>query len=421
MNFYDWIYKTAIFPLFKGGLSIGALYSKKIQATKTLRHHSIREHHTFKQRPILIHAASGEYEYAKPLIRALKKEFPLDPILCTYFSPSYKEIISKDENIDLSVPLPWDEPQAINLFLKTYRPQSILISRTDIWPHFLKMAGKQSIPRILFSATGYNVPKIFHPLLRWRYSLVDKIFCVSLKDKKIFNNQGIYHVEVMGDTRIDQTLYRKAHPKTLEERHRPKECSLICGSTWPEDESYILKTSQDLMKKNQLKLIIVPHDISPIRIANLEKTLSDLSLTHMKYSSTTEDFSTAQKNILIVDQFGILPELYSWSHIAFVGGSFKRQVHSVMEPLTQGCFVLTGSRIKKNREALDFSQKHVGGSQLLAVQPLRTDQEITQALKSRMSLKNIAELKAEIQKEIQARVGASAKIGQALKPWLKTL
>ncbi len=419
MNFslYDWIYKTTIFPLFKVGLSIGALYSKKMQATKVLRNHSIREQHTFKHRPILIHAASGEYEYAKPLIRALKKEFPFIPILCTYFSPSYKDTISKDDNIDLSAPLPWDEPQTINLFFKTHRPQLILISRTDIWPLFLKIAAQQNIPRILFSATGYPLPKIFHSLPRWRYSFFDKVFCVSLQDKKLLNKQGVYHVEVMGDTRVDQTLYRKSHPEKLEERHCPKESSLICGSTWPEDEQQILRGSRDLIKENQLKLIIVPHDIS--RITNLEKTLSALSLTHMKYSSTTEDFSTAQKNVLIVDQFGILPELYSWSHMAFVGGSFKRQVHSVMEPLTQGCFVLTGHRIKKNREALDFSQKHVGG--LLAVQPLRTAQDITQALKSRMHLKNIAELKMEIQKEVQTRAGASAKIGQALKPWLKTL
>ena len=106
----------------------------------------------------------------------------------------------------------------------------------------------------------------------------------------------------------------------------------------------------------------------------------------MKYSSKTENFSIAQKDVLIVDQFGILSELYSWSHIAFVGGSFKRQVHSVMEPLTQGCFVLTGPRIKKNREALDFSQKYVGNSQLFAVQSLRTYHEINQALKLRINI-----------------------------------
>ncbi len=411
-SLYDWIYKNILFPLFKIGLTIRAISCKKAKATIALRTHSIKKKHILK--PILIHAASGEYEYAKPLIRELKKEFPHIPILCTYFSPSYKSTISKDENIDLSVPLPWDQTKAIDYFLESYQPRLILIAKTDIWPIFLKAAKQKGLPRILFSATAYKASKIFYPLLRWRYSLVNKIFCVSIKDKQLLNNKDIYHVEVMGDTRVDQALYRKSHPQKLEERHRPKESHLICGSTWPEDEYYILKASQSLMKENRLKLIITPHDISLSRITNLEKTLDALSLTHMKYSSKTENFSTAQKNILIVDQFGILPELYSWSHIAFVGGSFKRQVHSVMEPLSQGCFVLTGPRIQKNREALDFSQKYA--RQLPIVQPLQTPQEITQALILRMNIHQST--KYEIEERIQKRAGSSIKICKALKPFI---
>lgn len=43
-----------------------------------------------KNRPIWLHAASGEIEYARSVIREIKRKYPDVPVLITYSSPSAK-------------------------------------------------------------------------------------------------------------------------------------------------------------------------------------------------------------------------------------------------------------------------------------------------------------------------------------------
>ncbi|RYZ63217.1 MAG: hypothetical protein EOP05_24015, partial [Proteobacteria bacterium] len=57
---------------------------------------------------IWIHCASGEFEYAKPVITLLKKENPAAFVLVTYFSTSYVKQIAGFEGVDAYCPLPWD-------------------------------------------------------------------------------------------------------------------------------------------------------------------------------------------------------------------------------------------------------------------------------------------------------------------------
>ncbi|MBY0383898.1 hypothetical protein K2X05_01965, partial [bacterium] len=53
---------------------------------------------------------------------------------------------------------------------------------------------------------------------------------------------------------------------------------------------------------------------------------------------------------------GFLAELYKQSDFSFIGGSFRKQVHSVMESLACGCLTFVGPFYHNNREAIDFSQ-----------------------------------------------------------------
>ncbi|MNL50842.1 3-deoxy-D-manno-octulosonic-acid transferase [compost metagenome] len=59
-------------------------------------------------RPFWIHAASGEIEYARPVIRELKRLYPDVPVIVTYSSPSAKKILESIHDIDAWAALPWD-------------------------------------------------------------------------------------------------------------------------------------------------------------------------------------------------------------------------------------------------------------------------------------------------------------------------
>ena len=59
-------------------------------------------------------------------------------------------------------------------------------------------------------------------------------------------------------------------------------------------------------------------------------------------------------DFLLVDEIGYLADLYRYADIAFVGGSFKEKVHSVMEPLCCGLPVLVGPFYQNNPEAAKY-------------------------------------------------------------------
>ena len=55
--------------------------------------------------------------------------------------------------------------------------------------------------------------------------------------------------------------------------------------------------------------------------------------------------------VLIIDQIGILANLYNYSDIAFVGGGFSGKLHNILEAASKGNFLLFGPNIKNYPEA----------------------------------------------------------------------
>lgn len=195
-----------------------------------------------KARPIWIHASSGEFEYAKSVLRELKKRLPNSRILVTYFSPTYQKNIFNTPEVDWDEPLPLDTTSACLQFLRRYRPKAMLISRTDLWPEMLYQCRKAKVPVFLFSATfsGKKSRSLLNRnLARLLLPLVDEIYCVSEDDRsEILHLMPKAKVFSAGDTRYDQVLHRLSQRKPLNDHLRPQypTKTLVAGSTWPEDE-----------------------------------------------------------------------------------------------------------------------------------------------------------------------------------------
>lgn len=335
-------------------------------------------------RPFWIHASSGEIEYAKSVIRGLKEHFPQVPIMVTYFSPSAKKLIQKFEGVDLALPLPWDTRFETAKFLRFYKPRALLIARTDVWPEMAYQTRQQKIPSLLFAATlaeKSSRNNIFSaPLTRFAFHCLDEIFCVSEADYDNFENLGVKTpLKVAGDTRFDQVIYRLKNPNPLPPALHPKTSAptLAIGSSWPQDEEVIFPTLKAWCAKGR-KVILASHEVKPERIENIARQLQSLKLTYTTSSTTT---GWDSEDVLLVDQIGILQELYALAaehsgSMAFVGGSFKDKVHSVMEPLAAGLPVVVGPYHLNNREALQF-QNITLANELFAVNTVANSEELS--------------------------------------------
>jgi len=80
----------------------------------------------------------------------------------------------------------------------------------------------------------------------------------------------------------------------------------------------------------------------------------------IRYSSPQRDEEISRSQVLLVDRVGILANLYAWSQIAFVGGSFGPGVHNVLEPAASANVVLFGPKILNSPEAQELVRRGAG-------------------------------------------------------------
>lgn len=363
---------------------------------------------------IWIHASSGEIEYAKSVIRALKAEWPQKPIIVSYFSPSAKKLIHHFPGVAATFALPLESQSEIKRHLNHFRPECLLIARTDVWPELVFQAKKRNIPCLLFSATLSSDSSrkfgISGLLTRFALNQLSEIHCVSEGDLNEFQQLKIEtKIFSSGDTRYDQVLYRLQNPNPIKLELKPNQKTFVCGSTWPEDEDVLIPAFPELIRKGY-KIILAPHEVSTQHLEQITLKLKKKDLTYTYYSKA----KNWSEDILLVDQIGCLQEIYTWGQIAFVGGSFKEKVHSVMEPLAAGLPVFVGPHHQNNREALQF--QHYTEADLSAVMEIKRSDDLPYFIQKLEP--HLPNLKSKIHQKIIEKSGATDKLIKQLKRFM---
>ncbi len=401
MKIYALFYRLGLSMLF-----IARLLNGKIKAGVKLRkkQNKIKPWLNFAahSRPVWFHCASGEFEYAKPVIRAIKNQNPQTKILVTFFSPSVLNSLKSSPEIDFFCPTPWDTRTEWQEFIEHHQPQALLVARTDLWPQMLATSKKNNIPALLFSKTTKKRRGLLKRLSeRWLLPYFKDVFCVSQEDIDNLQegHKGFSHLHKSGDTRYDQCLYRiqnGKHLKPLKNFNRPV---FIAGSTWLSDELVLLPTIKDMI--SEVSFIIAPHEPTKKHLGELIKNLEQRDIPFQLYSEI-QDWNPLQ--VLIIDQVGILADLYSWGQFAFIGGSMDRSVHSVMEPLAQGLLCFVGPEHENNREALLFKQEKIQDMTPLQV---ITDSDLLLRRFRTLSTSWSAKHQMELKMRVREKSGAS--------------
>lgn len=341
------------------------LLNKKLQLMIMER----QQDHEILRRPfeghcIWIHAASGEIEYAKPLLRELRKLAPQSYLLVTYYSPSIKKLVLNSPEWDALIPLPFDSPSSIKKLLDRFQPKTILYARTDVWPELAYQAKQRRVHQILFSATfaknSSRLRGLGRLITRLALNQLNEIHCVSAADALALQPLKVEcPVLIKGDTRYDQVQWRLENQNLNLQITNKINPIWILGSSWPEDEAQLFEQLLPQAKQRQISLIIAPHEIA--RIEKLKITLQKSGLEVQLWSQIIDNHQAQwdANKVLLIDQIGYLAALYKHADLAFIGGSYKHQVHSVMEALAAFIPVLVGPFFQNNREAVSLFNKAV--------------------------------------------------------------
>ncbi len=98
------------------------------------------------------------------------------------------------------------------------------------------------------------------------------------------------------------------------------------------------------------KLIIAPHDIKENHVKKIVDLFDDDCIL---YSDATGQ-NVIDKKVLIIDNIGLLSNIYQYTDIAFVGGGFSGALHNILEPTSFGNYIVFGPRHEKFHEAQEL-------------------------------------------------------------------
>jgi len=370
------------------------------------------------QRRIWFHAASGEVEYIKPLLKLWKMTYPEDLLFLTYFSTSALDLIPRIPDIDGWATLPIDLPKPCQYFLEVLKPDILIISRTDLWPTILKTF--TSKPKILVASTWSEGSKktqfLGRMMSQWCIPYLNKICVVNNEDLHWIkgNMHSPPEIIITGDPRFDQVRARLDQKRVLPANltnwaQSPSTRVILAGSTWEPDEDILFESITKVNLVN-CRCIFVPHENTKDHLKMIQDKLNRLELPYLIWSEQNEKVIPTDISILIFDEKGWLAELYQLADFAFIGGSFKKQVHSVMEALGCGVPVLVGPYYKNNREAIEFSK--LSHHTISFVKELENNStHIAQCLNSYIKLEDslLNEVKLKIRTEFMIRCGGTSK------------
>ena len=304
---------------------------------------------------VWIHSSSlGEFEQGRPLIEKIKSKAPSKKILLTFFSPSGYEVRRNYPGADYIFYLPMDSRGNAKRFIDLINPSLVLFIKYDFWYYYLNELKRRKIDCLLVSALFREKQGFF----KWygvfhRKMLIcfTHIFVQNEKSKALLEKINVNNCTVSGDTRFDTVveIANKFEPiKIVEEYISDKKC-IVAGSTWKDDEEVLKKVFDDLSDYG-LRLIIAPHEIHESHLAELKKLFPQ----SVKFSDLTIK-PQQQPNVLIIDNIGMLSQLYKYAFIAYIGGGFTKDgIHNILEAAVYGKPVVFGENYKKYKEAIEL-------------------------------------------------------------------
>tara|TARA_Y100000996_G_scaffold250372_1_gene196926 strand:+ start:72 stop:1304 length:1233 start_codon:yes stop_codon:yes gene_type:complete len=394
-------------PFLWLAIYIASFLNKKIRlrmnSYKFLLNNSIVKAKQTNKEILVFHAASnGELEQLKPIFRLIDRNKYF--VMLTISSPSSYNHIPLNL-LDTFSYQAFDFPWTVYNFFKKIKPHKYIITRHDIWPNHLFFSKWFCKDVYLINANLPEKSKRLFPVIRSFYKYIFSFFtCIytvseSMKTK-LTNIIDDDKINVIGDTRLDQIEYRYENKKMklpLFENSK----NILFGSI----DEYDIKLIFDYLKirKNNSRLIFVPHEPDEKFIINIERKLKELSIDCVRFSNMTDNLNQDNLDAIIIDKVGILADAYQFSSISYIGCGFGKGVHNVMEPAIYGNLICFGPNYQILDEAIELVNEK------LAI-PINNSNELTKVLDLIFKEDTLEQHKNDLKKFISKKQNISNQI-----------
>lgn len=305
---------------------------------------------------IWVHCSSvGEINLSESLIKKILVERKEKILISMFTDTGYnaaKKKYKDEEKINICY-FPVDDYLLIKKILLKIKVKLLIIVETELWPNLINLNSKNG--KVIL-VNGRISDRSYKKYLKFKFLIkgiienkIEKFYMQTKIDAKRIKEIGANEskVEIFGNLKfdIDFENYSLEDKKKLKEKIKVKNRKIfVAGSTRTGEDEILMEAFKKL--KNYI-LILVPRHLE--RISKLEGLLLEKKISFEKLSEIKDG-----KDVIIVDEMGVLRKFYSICDVAFVGGTLVNVGgHSLLEPLFYRKTPIFGKYLQNVQEISD--------------------------------------------------------------------
>ncbi|MCF6228719.1 MAG: hypothetical protein L3J82_08695 [Planctomycetes bacterium] len=301
-----------------------------------------------ERKSIWLHAVSvGELLQSKPLIAALRRDYPDHDIVVTYTTKTAASIAAKELTDIYHVYSPLDLSWVVAKFFRVLKPEILILVELELWPNWLMFAGKTGVPVLLangrISANSFGNYRRFKWLLQPAY---DAISTWAMQDEAYAERAEVLKSEasscvVTGNLKYDSLRETIDASRVSELRalfgFTESEQVVLFGSTHPGEHEIIAE-----LLPLSARVIIWPRH--PERVAALCEMLKSEGIDFQRRSELSAAQQARENVVIVGDTVGELSDVYGLANVVFVGGSLiPHGGQNMAEPIALGIPTIIGA------------------------------------------------------------------------------
>jgi len=307
-----------------------------------------------------IHAVSvGEVRLAARLIRLFGEKEPCAAVVLTTITASGKRV-ARDLCGDRAevLYLPFDWSPAVRRFLDAVRPRVAVFLETEIWPNVLEALWRGRVPAVWANARisdrSLRLYRWAAPFLKTTLERITVCLAQSVEHCRRFSAIGLSaeKIRVTGNMKFDLELPepRGEFLEPMENFRRSGGPVVLGASTHAGEDAVILDAVRSLRRSHaQARLVLAPRHLE--RLEEVERCVRHCGEEPLRLSDARGTGVLSGRNVLVVDAWGILNQLYAYADAVVMGGSFVNHGgHNIAEAAVAGRPVIHGPHMENFKD-----------------------------------------------------------------------
>lgn len=339
---------------------------------------------------IWIHAVSvGEALTARALIADLRTQYPRLKLYLSTTTMTGQQVASRNlQQVDGVFYFPFDWAFIVRRTLRIVRPRVFIMMETEIWPNLLRICRQRGVKTLVIngriSSRSYPRYKLARPFFRRVLADVDRFCMQSDESARRLIDLGAdpARVTVTGSLKFDSvpmpTLIAHGKPRERVLRYFPVSSHrvvIVAGSTMNGEESAVFRAFARVKSLSPGALLIVAPRHAP-RFDQVVAEAREEGFVAVKRSALPID-TEPRADVVVLDTFGELGQLYQIATAVFVGGSLANcGGHNILEPAVFGKPIVFGPHMQNFKEITETFLSNAAAVQV------QSDRELEEALRA---------------------------------------